>query len=584
MMSCAPPGTTIGRLHVRVPAGDGWSAEGRCGAALRALDLDPPGMPAHGILCVRALHDPLPAGIDVRARAAAPPLAWQSAARAALAGALGRAARPGRGVVVGAADAVFFADEVELLACAARDAASGLLGRHWWWEQLLRQRSLADVVALWRRQAVAVPAAVERLGEGSGDALVAFARLLRPADAVGLLEAVGATFGVQPFAAAIVQALRRATATHHARHVRARERTVEDAVAHAPAAAAPSEAPVPAPWRPFASVPLQSSGWSDETLAFASVCLMLRAAPGIVRTESFQRRVVTFFSQRRLAASSEWRGSVTSEGASSTLPSERVVTDRARRVTLPLPEPEHRTSETVDRQQQSLSPPPDDQRRRQRGADVQVRRAGATQPTAKLRQPAKTTSRERARAAAPAPAPVGSRDPVTSPPPVLPNEEAHQDVSTPSDFAGVFFLINAAADLELHNTGFAFRPEPPFILWDLLRAAGLAAAREQFERDPVCGLLETLATNSYGARRRASRAARVKRALTRVRAHVRSALDVEDPIATLVCQPGRFVRTALHLDVTFSLARHPIAIRAARFDRNPGWIPAAGLHVAFVFV
>lgn len=42
--------------------------------------------------------------------------------------------------------------------------------------------------------------------------------------------------------------------------------------------------------------------------------------------------------------------------------------------------------------------------------------------------------------------------------------------------------------------------------------------------------------------------------------------------------------SATHLEVTFSLADLPLAVRFSGLDRNPGWIPAAGKYVEFHFV
>jgi hypothetical protein len=41
--------------------------------------------------------------------------------------------------------------------------------------------------------------------------------------------------------------------------------------------------------------------------------------------------------------------------------------------------------------------------------------------------------------------------------------------------------------------------------------------------------------------------------------------------------------TATHLDVFFSLADLPIAIRLSGLDRDPGWTPAAARFIAFHF-
>jgi hypothetical protein len=52
----------------------------------------------------------------------------------------------------------------------------------------------------------------------------------------------------------------------------------------------------------------------------------------------------------------------------------------------------------------------------------------------------------------------------------------------------------------------------------------------------------------------------------------------------LVCVHGaRVAVTATRLDVTFELARLPLEVRLAGLDRDPGWVPAAGRHVAFHF-
>jgi hypothetical protein len=41
--------------------------------------------------------------------------------------------------------------------------------------------------------------------------------------------------------------------------------------------------------------------------------------------------------------------------------------------------------------------------------------------------------------------------------------------------------------------------------------------------------------------------------------------------------------TSAHVDVVLSLAALPLEIRMAGLDRTPGWIPAAGRHLAFHF-
>ena len=61
------------------------------------------------------------------------------------------------------------------------------------------------------------------------------------------------------------------------------------------------------------------------------------------------------------------------------------------------------------------------------------------------------------------------------------------------------------------------------------------------------------------------------------------ALDRPEAIALefLCVTPARVLIGRTRLDVFFALASHPIAIRIAGFDRNPGWVPAAGRVIRF---
>lgn len=71
------------------------------------------------------------------------------------------------------ADAVWFADEAELLACLARDALAGMLERRWWWRAIAQQHrgepwaasSPAQQALLrWLRVPQLMPRALQRLG------------------------------------------------------------------------------------------------------------------------------------------------------------------------------------------------------------------------------------------------------------------------------------------------------------------------------------------------------------------------------------------------------------------------------------
>jgi len=70
-----------------------------------------------------------------------------------------------------------------------------------------------------------------------------------------------------------------------------------------------------------------------------------------------------------------------------------------------------------------------------------------------------------------------------------------------------------------------------------------------------------------------------------VRARISLALGVPPVEAAdlLLRRPARILVTPTHVDVAMSLAAHPIEIRLAGLDIEPGWIPAAGRFLSFHF-
>jgi hypothetical protein len=56
-----------------------------------------------------------------------------------------------------------------------------------------------------------------------------------------------------------------------------------------------------------------------------------------------------------------------------------------------------------------------------------------------------------------------------------------------------------------------------------------------------------------------------------------------DAAEFLIRLPARIALTATHIHIHYPLDHHPIEIRSAGLDRDPGWIPAAGRYVAYHF-
>jgi hypothetical protein len=75
--------------------------------------------------------------------------------------------------------------------------------------------------------------------------------------------------------------------------------------------------------------------------------------------------------------------------------------------------------------------------------------------------------------------------------------------------------------------------------------------------------------------------------VARVASEIRSTLKApweRDDGPEFLCQlPARVTETPVRVDVHFSLDRHPIEIRLAGLDRDPGWVPAAGRYITFHF-
>uniref|UniRef100_UPI0018CBF82B hypothetical protein n=1 Tax=Sandarakinorhabdus oryzae TaxID=2675220 RepID=UPI0018CBF82B len=69
----------------------------------------------------------------------------------------------------------------------------------------------------------------------------------------------------------------------------------------------------------------------------------------------------------------------------------------------------------------------------------------------------------------------------------------------------------------------------------------------------------------------------------RVHTRLAEALGNPDPLPVLLAQPGIISADADSILVSFPLASHPLALRLAGLDRDPGFLPAAGRSIRFDF-
>lgn len=196
------PGTTyVNKLRAASGAEDTLALRIRYERALAGARLDPPGLPASAILCVRKLRDPLPGGLRIESGSAQTPLAWERAVAESLDQLLKRAARPALGYVPLNAEAVVFLDRPEFLGCFASDWIEGSSATRWWWRSLFRTADLESLMRAWMEAPEYAPAALARLAVIGKAAR--FAGSLSEGDSRRLLSGIIRRFALRELASTI---------------------------------------------------------------------------------------------------------------------------------------------------------------------------------------------------------------------------------------------------------------------------------------------------------------------------------------------------------------------------------------------
>lgn len=148
-------------------------------------------------------------------------------------------------------------------------------------------------------------------------------------------------------------------------------------------------------------------------------------------------------------------------------------------------------------------------------------------------------------------------------------------------FGGVFYLVNVALALELYpdfSEPSRAGLELPF--WNFIArvASGLLEAelRSALYDDPIWQWLARMAgpcdaTGEWDER-------------------VGTELDRIERRLALANVPNGFLeqsavvlRESERVEVHFTLASHPLAVRLAGLDRDPAWLPSAGIELRFVY-
>jgi hypothetical protein len=164
------PAVAVRRVRFSATDHDQVGEQVHLGRLLAAASVRPGGLPPPTILLVRRLRDPLPGTLRLAAGYGLPPARWERAFALQLGEARRRAARPAAGPVSPDAEAVLFADRAELLAALALDHVRGVAHERWWWRLLGAvpggRQTLATALAT---EPETVPAMFELLTQ-SGDA------------------------------------------------------------------------------------------------------------------------------------------------------------------------------------------------------------------------------------------------------------------------------------------------------------------------------------------------------------------------------------------------------------------------------
>lgn len=539
--------STILRLRVKGSDLDPLALRGRLENLLSEVSLEPR-LPPSATLFIRKLSDPLPGSIQLDNPHARAPQAWRHAFQTRFDQLVSSAARPAHGLVSDSAESVVFYDYAELLASLTADWCSGFATTRWWWQALIKRGDVGQMIRqFWREKVEYVPVALEFLARRN--LVVEFVRELSDGEAREIVQRVIHVFGLTRIL-----------------WIKATDFFPLDV---APEVAHVARARSEMPWRHVAPESASPQLRPVQQL-FVGVVLMVHRAPARVRTASFAREV------------EQWIESV-----------ERVVEVPRVRKTVVVEEMSKSETEVFD----SSAPL----------APISVNQMDAAPEVVTFISPAAEKSvrsvakignaifsyEELAPLEAPieaitvAVAPAIQTDPIieTSSPETIVPVSASQPldaVTIETELGGLFYLINLAIFLEIYSdfTSPVEQFHDDLSIWDFVAIVGDHINEHRDLDDPIWTGLQDLQDEQDTEHEPTW----LVEMLPDLRARLILALGIDDDanLANLLLHHyARVTITPTHLDVFFSLADHPIEIRLAGLDRDPGWVPAAGRFMAF---
>jgi hypothetical protein len=473
------------------------------------------------------------------------------------------AVRPERGILPARAVAVRFSSLAEALATFALSSAEGRAGGEWWWRSLFGPVS-GDWSELWCRHAAEHPVALEHLA--ASGRLPGVARRMDSAAGERLLEAVVRAFGLTRLAEASRTGRTRQASVAATRGSRPNATGYGDEGAARVAEAARELSRYTA-LAADDSVPAAVRAW----IAVASA---VARAPRVARGPRFAAVVAELVGHSAHAAVPTTKG-VASARFPASAGEDAAVGEETPRPGTPVGEEQVRSlSAPALASAGSEAPPP----------LPQVR------PSCPL-------------------APDASEPPAQ--PQALALEAPEEVVRTA--FGGALYLVNVAIALGLYaDFTEPLKPGLDLPLWDFVAAAArsLSDDARALEADPLWAWLartagrhadeppgtgavappDWLTPESWRAWMEpavveptpvSSWLEWFDRALPGVERRLSRALG--GPPGRFLRQTGALVHAGASVHVHFALALHPVEIRLSGLDRDPGFVPAAGVDMRFVY-
>jgi len=579
----------IGRLRIRTSFNDPLAAQRKFSNLLRTASLSPSGLPASSLLCIRRMRDPSPRTQPLESGSVYLLPDWEQAVARSLDCQATEAARPALAPVPSGANAVLFLDDSELLAALAWDWLTGTLPLHWWWRQILKTFDSAAIFQHWMRAPEAIPAAIERLRFLSCDE--PFVRSLPDRVASELLRRMlyvhgiptGGDLAIAPAVASEMPGGSGSTSS-------IRQDQLSGSIDPA------------APWSPWIQE-LSSFNLSADQEQFLVQSLMLRRARGVARSEAFQHALAAWVSYRPSDAEEPYP--VEEERAPDNLsqPASRPADGTNRRfpatplslddsATLPSESrggPHSGSLRPVSNAHEASQLTAEDGQAPIDNSEADASKVVLSEPIDT--RPEATTSAPDELNANPAEVPAASAEDSSS---LRSAFEPQHFLRVETAFGGVFFLLNAAIALGYYSDFTA--PLDRYIdldIWDFLAIFGDRFTSGELRNDPLWETLAHLAGRGDSSKsedpaaRIASHFAPSQEWIDSTANHVSGYLDhalkMPDAASFLCRRPSSLTCTPTHVDIFFSMQTHPIEIRKACLDRDPGWIPAAGYYVAFHF-